>query len=71
MGDPTTDRLEDALADVDWPVAKQELVAHVESRETDEEVLGALRALPLADYDNAEQVIRSVPTADARHDARS
>ncbi|MFD5823843.1 DUF2795 domain-containing protein [Lentzea sp. NPDC060358] len=40
--------------------ANEQLVEHAENKATDEDVLRALRGLPLADYENENEVIRSV-----------
>ncbi len=63
----------DALArwmgDVDFPASKEQLVAHAERAGADPEVRRALRALPLADYRNLEEVMQSVPVAVERTEA--
>lgn len=60
----------DALArwmgDVDFPASKEQLVAHAERSGADPEVL---RALPLADYRNLDEVMQSVPVAVERTEA--
>lgn len=54
------ERISETLNDVDYPVDKQELVHHAETHAT-EEVVKALRALPLADYRNDAEVLSAVP----------
>jgi hypothetical protein len=51
-----------ALDDVTYPVSKEQLVEHVERKGSAEEAVRALRALPLADYRNEGDVLRSIPT---------
>lgn len=58
---PTADQVRAALNDVDYPVSKDDLVAHVERAGAPEDVVRSVRALPLAIYDNDSQVLRSLP----------
>lgn len=58
---PTADQVRAALNDVDYPVSKDDLVAHVERTGAPEDVVRSVRALPLAIYDNDSQVLRSLP----------
>jgi len=58
-------QLRDALADVDYPAGKQELIDHAVRNRADAEVLAVLRALPPVDYDNFAMVLRSVDTQEA------
>jgi hypothetical protein len=62
---PTADAVADALLDVDFPASKAELVRAAERAGAGEDVLAALRSLPLADYDNRDEVLRSVETVEA------
>jgi hypothetical protein len=48
------------IGDIDFPASKEQLVAHVEGKPHDEEALRAVRALPLADYRNENEVLRSL-----------
>jgi hypothetical protein len=60
--------LEDVFAplnDLDYPAAKEDVVRHAESRGAPEEVLRALRALPLGDYASREELTRSVDTMES------
>ena len=52
--------LERALDDVAWPADKDALVAHAERQGASGDVVGAMRALPLATYRNAGEVTSSV-----------
>jgi hypothetical protein len=53
------DAIRSALVDVDYPADKQTLVERASANGADEDTVKALRALPLADYDNVGEVIRS------------
>ncbi|QUH03371.1 DUF2795 domain-containing protein [Saccharopolyspora erythraea] len=59
----STDRstLEATLSAADFPASKEQIVDYAAGNGADEETLRALRALPLADYGNVEEVIRSAP----------
>jgi hypothetical protein len=50
----------EALSDLDFPATKEQIVQHAERRGADQAVQ-AVRALPLATYDNLAEVRRSVP----------
>lgn len=50
-----------ALNDLAFPASKDEVVAHVERRGGPDDVLRAVRALPLADYESVAQVKQGVP----------
>lgn len=67
LSDP--DALARWMGDVDFPASKEELVAHAERNGADPEVRRALRALPLADYRNLDEVRQSVPMAAERTEA--
>ncbi|GLY49883.1 DUF2795 domain-containing protein [Lentzea sp. NBRC 102530] len=54
------EKIVDALNDVDFPAGKEQLVEHAENKEAGEDVLRALRGLPPADYENENEVVRSV-----------
>ncbi|MEU9212178.1 DUF2795 domain-containing protein [Streptomyces sp. NPDC048415] len=49
-----------ALDDVDFPAGKQELIDAARRAGASEEVITALRGIPPEEYDNREQVARSV-----------
>ena len=55
-----------ALADVDFPATKDELETAAARTGADEPVIRALRALPLASYENTDEVIRSMDTAEGK-----
>ncbi|POM25948.1 hypothetical protein BTM25_03320 [Actinomadura rubteroloni] len=50
-----------ALNDMRFPASKDDLVAHASRVGAGEPQVRALRALPLADYANLDEVMRSVP----------
>ncbi len=55
------DRIRRALSAVDYPASKEDLVAQVKQQHPDDpEVIRLLRALPLGEYANTDEVIRSV-----------
>lgn len=64
-GLPTAAAVAGALDAVDFPATKEELVSMAEAAPTHEDVLSALRSLPLGEYANLDEVLRSVETADA------
>ena len=53
------------LDDLDYPAAKEDVVRHAESRGASEDVLRALRALPLGDYASRSELARSVETMES------
>ena len=53
------------LNDLDYPAAKEDVVRHAEARGASEDVLRALRALPLGDYASREELARSVETMES------
>ena len=63
---PSRKEVEEALQDVDFPMAKEDLVGCLAGRPDDDPVLRQLRALPLATYDSVDEVLRSVDVADQR-----
>ncbi|SEG80187.1 Protein of unknown function [Thermomonospora echinospora] len=54
-------KIKEALNDLDFPAAKEEIVRHARSRGARRDVDQALSALPPADYANIREVLRSVP----------
>jgi hypothetical protein len=64
MGTVTAKQLEHVFDDADWPMSKEDVVAHAEERGADEAVIGALRSLPLATYDRLEDVFSGIDTPD-------
>lgn len=61
----TLEDLFEPLNDLDYPAAKEDVVRHAESRGASEDVLRALRALPLGDYASREELARSVDTMES------
>lgn len=55
------DRIHAALEGLDYPASKDDVVAHAAQGQPDEAALRLLRALPVAIYDNREQVMAAVP----------
>lgn len=62
MSTTTAERIEQALANLDYPATKDSIVDYAKARQMDEDVYRQLRALPVATYQNTEEVLRSVPT---------
>lgn len=58
---PAADDVRAALNAADYPASKDDLIAAAQDAGADEEVLRALRTLPLQDYNNEGEVLRSVP----------
>jgi hypothetical protein len=54
-------RVREALNATDFPASKEQLAAEVENC-GDEDVVRAVRGLPLAEYSSREEVLRSVHT---------
>jgi hypothetical protein len=65
MTDATLDEVFEALDDLDYPAAKEDVVRHAERRGASEEVLRTLRALPLGDYASRAELARSVDTVES------
>ncbi len=57
---PTAKDVERALGDVDFPIAKADLVDHVRANGATAEVERALRAIPPVEYRSASEVLSSV-----------
>jgi hypothetical protein len=53
-------QLRKAIATVDYPMDKDDLVRHAEQANAAEDVQKALRSLPPVDYRNFDEVLRSV-----------
>src|SRR3954452_24178573 len=60
-----------ALDDIDYPASKEQIVAHAEQNRAPQEAMRALRALPLADYRNEGEVMRSLPTDPAASEGQT
>lgn len=56
-----TDEVRRALSDLDYPAAKEAVVARAERNGASAEALKAVRALPLGDYANEDEILRSIP----------
>lgn len=65
------DSVKHALATMDFPASKEQLVSHVEHNSGDQTTIRAIRALPLADYENIGQVAGSVPLDKASEEGQS
>jgi hypothetical protein len=59
------DDIRRALATLDCPASKQDVVAEAERAGAPEGVVRTLRALPLGDYGNVDEIVRSVDTVEA------
>jgi hypothetical protein len=59
------DDIRRALAAADFPATKEQLLDAAADAGADQPVLDAVRALPVADYENVDEVLRSVETVDA------
>lgn len=62
MGQVTTKQLEDVFADADWPMLKDAVVAHAEARSDDDDVVAAVRSIPVDEYRRFEDVLSAIPT---------
>jgi hypothetical protein len=65
MADATLEEVFEALDDLDYPAAKEDVVRHAEGRGAPDEVLRTLRALPLGDYASRAELARSVDTVES------
>lgn len=65
MAGVTLEEVFASLDDLDYPAAKEDVVLHAEARGASEDVLRALRALPLGDYASREELARSVDTMES------
>ena len=64
-GLPSVEDIRDALLNADFPADKDELIRVAERAGAAKETLSALRSLPVADYANKDEVVRSVETSEA------
>jgi hypothetical protein len=60
----TARAVHEVLNDLDYPATKEQVVEHAERRSADDEVLRALRALPLGDYESREDITKGLAPAD-------
>lgn len=67
----SADPILELLEDFDFPASKQQIVDYAHRRHADHEVEQALSALPLGDYANRDEVIRSVPLDPAPERSRA
>lgn len=58
-------QIEEALDSADFPMMKDDLVAWADESVTDEDVRRTLRSLPRGQYENVDQIVASVDTAEA------
>ncbi len=65
MGEVSADDVRSVLQDVDYPASKEALLDAAFRAGAGSDVLKALRALPVEDYGNVDEVVRSVDTAEA------
>lgn len=65
------DGLQDVLGEVSFPAGKDQIVEHAREAGADEEMLSALRAMPPADYNEPNEVLRSVPLPRSDTDSHS
>jgi hypothetical protein len=64
-GLPSAAAVHAALNTADFPATKDDLIEAASAAGADDAVLAALRSLPLADYTNRDEVVRSVDTVEA------
>ena len=67
----TRETVQKSLSTIDFPASKEDLVAFARNNGVDQGTVDALRALPLADYDNVGEVLRSVPLDKADEEGQS
>lgn len=60
----TQAQLEKVFDDADWPMAKDDVVAYAERATSDEQVIRAVRALPLGEYERLQDVLTGIDTPD-------
>ena len=63
MSQVTRKQLEEAFADADWPMVKDSVVAHAESRSSEPVLLAAVRSIPVDEYGRLEDVLSAIPTS--------
>ena len=67
----TTDEVLSRVRDVTYPAGKDDLLAAAEAAGAGEDVLKALRAVPVEEYANSAEVARSIPAEEEPTDARA
>ncbi len=65
MGSVTLEEVFEPLADLDYPAGKDDVVRHAEGNGASDQVLRALRALPLGDYASRAELARSLDTVES------
>lgn len=65
MATVSAGEIRQALDAADFPLDKQALVSAAEDGGAGQEVVRALRSLPLATYQNVDEVVRSLDTVEA------
>jgi hypothetical protein len=65
MASVTLEEVFEPLVDLDYPASKDDVVRHAEGRGASDEVLRALRALPLGDYAGRSELTRSLDTVES------
>jgi len=60
----STQAVHDVLNDLDYPASKEQVVEHAERRGGSDEVLRALRALPLGDYESRDDINKGLAPED-------
>ncbi|GHD24640.1 DUF2795 domain-containing protein [Nocardiopsis kunsanensis] len=65
------DGLRDILGEVDFPVDKDAVVQHALDADADTEIVSALRAMPPAEYNEPNEVLRSVPLEGSEEGAQT
>lgn len=63
--------VQQALSTLDFPASKDQLVEHAEKHGADSATVHALRAIPVADYENTTEVVRSVTLDTGAEEGRS
>lgn len=60
MAHATADEVLTALRALDYPASKDDIVLHAANAGAPENVIRAVRALPLADYASRDEIVRSL-----------
>ncbi|MDQ3957003.1 MAG: DUF2795 domain-containing protein [Actinomycetota bacterium] len=64
------DKVQAALAELDYPADKDEILAVAESNRADEEVMRSLRGLPPVEYRSRAELLRSIDADPAELEGR-
>ena len=65
MAQVSVEDIRAALKSADYPATKESLLDVAVGAGAEEDVCKALRSLPVAEYDNIDEVLRSLDTVDA------